>query len=296
MAGPNYVFESHHRPGRYWTTEEKNRLRCELRHVGDASLPFVPNYQCFSDSPAAFDNKIMVIAREGGPAGRIVAFVSCILLTVDGVGTVVHTGLTCVLPEKRRQGFQGQLFTRLHRLLCLRYPAGVWFTSVSSSLCSLVSLLLATSNVFPSPSVDEPQDTHRRIAKAISLHYRAELDIPEDVVFDSERFVYHSSPDSLWYKDPTNKDYHHRNVALNDYYVRLLARVPGSEALQVGFMDPALYLKFGHASIKVGHASTAHTILAFASDFNILASRIRSIFLPSEALWCGLRTIQSWFF
>lgn len=281
MAHSECTFEAHHRPGLYWTTKQKNKLRRELRAVGEASLPSVPNYNCFSDSPSAFDNKVLVLARECGSKGRIVGFVSCILLTVDGIGTVLHTGLTCVLPQKRRQGLQGQLFARLHRLLCAEYPRGIWFTSVSSSLCSLVSLLLATSNVFPSPEVVAPQDTHLRIATAISLHHRAELDIEEDVMFDYDRFLFYSSPDSPWWKDPTNKEYHHRNRILNDFYVAAMEKVPGSEVLQVGFMDPTLYLKIGHTSIKIGHASMAYRLLDYGSELSTLLSRIHRYFLSS---------------
>lgn len=294
MAPIKYAFESHHRPGRHWTTKQKDKLRCELRAVGEASLPSVPNYNCFSESPTAFDNKVMVIAREGGSTGRIVAFVSCILLTIDGIGTVLHTGLTCVLPEKRRQGLQGRLFTHLHRLLCAEYPSGIWFSSVSSSLCSLVSLLLATSNVFPSPDVVTPQDTHVRIATAISQNHRAELDIEGDVTFDPERFLFYSSPDSPWWKDPANKDYHHRNKILNNFYVSAMEQVTGSEVLQVGFMDPMLYLRVGRTSIRVAHASTAYSVLEYGSKLSELLSMIGSHFLSSRSFWRRFTNLRKW--
>lgn len=295
MAESQHVFETFHQPGRYWTTDEKARLRRELRHVGQAALGSVPDYQCFSESPSAFDDKVMVIAREGGPTGRIIGFVSCILLEIDDIGTVLHTGLTCVLPQKRRQGVQKQLFTRLHKLLCTHYPLGIWFTSVSSSLASLVSLFLATANVFPSPKVRTPSDTHRRIAQAVSLHYRTEIDVADDVVFDPERFIFYSSPDSVWYKDPTDKNYHHRNKTINDYYVEQLSQVPGSEVLQVGFMDPTLYLRIGDTSIRVGHASTGHLILASLTELYTLVSRMKSLFSYGRILECGLRNTRLWF-
>jgi hypothetical protein len=186
------------------------------------------------------------------------------------------------------------LFTGLHKLLCTYYPAGIWFTSVSSSLSSLVSLFLATDNVFPSPKVSSPSETHRRIAQAVSLQYRTEIDVAGDVVFDHERFIFYSSLDSVWYKDPTDKNYHHRNKDINNYYVAQLSRVPGSEVLQVGFMDPALYLRVGSASIRVGHASTGHNIVASITELHILVSRIKSLFRCGRIFECGLKNTRTW--
>ncbi|KAF2134689.1 hypothetical protein P153DRAFT_392013 [Dothidotthia symphoricarpi CBS 119687] len=291
-----YTFEPHHQPGLYWTTKEKDHIRQELRIVGEATLPSVPNYQCFSDSPSVFDDKVIVLAREGGSTGRIVGFVSCVLLPIDGFDTIIHTGLTCVLPEKQRQGLQSRLHTSLHKLLCTVYPQGIWFTSVSSSISSLVGISLKTANVFPSPDVAQAQETHQRIAKDISLRHRAALNIDDDVMFDCDRFVFYSSPDSLWYRDPKDKGHHHRNVAYNNYYMTLLSQVPGSEVLQVGFMDPALYVKVGNTSKKIGHASTAHSILAYITGFQALLSKSRSMFPSVDGFWQGLRGLRTWYY
>ena len=234
-----YTFETHFQPGQYWTMAEKDQVRNELRRVGEACLPIMPNYQCFSDSPSAFDDKIVIIARQE-PASRIVAFTSASLLVIDDFGTVLDVGLTCVLPEQRRQAFQFRLFARLLTLICKKHPKGIWVTNISGTPSSLASIALAMTDVFPSPDVAVPQETHLRIAHAVSLHHRAHLSISDDAIFTPESFVFQNSaiPGSPWHRDITDPQYQHRHVATNDYYLAMLAQQPGNEVLQVGYVDP----------------------------------------------------------
>ena len=176
--------------------------------MASTCLPAVPDYNCFASTDTVYDDKILVIVREDN---RIISFVSCVLLEIADIGTVLHTGLTCVHSDHRRQGLQASMFRRLHRVLCREFPTGIWYTSVSSSLCSLASLYTVTRNTYPSPEVLKPSVTHLHIATEVAKHARKAIDVEEDVEFDAQEFLFYSSPDSVWWKDPLDEKYHHRN-------------------------------------------------------------------------------------
>jgi hypothetical protein len=161
--------------------------------------------RCFAESANVFDDKVLVLAREEHHNGCLVAFVSCILIEVAHVGTVLHTGLTCIHPDKQRQGLQRLLHTRLWTLLCHEYPKGMWYTNSASSPCGLVGMFEVTKNVFPSPKMTRPSDTQRVIAKDFSNIHRGKADIGDEIIFDEEDFVFHCETEGVWYKDPHDR-------------------------------------------------------------------------------------------
>jgi hypothetical protein len=63
----------------------------------------------------------------------------------------------------------------------------------------------ATKNVFPSPTMTKPSDTHRAIAEAFSDLHRTKADIEDETIFDDENFVFHCETEGVWYKNPHDR-------------------------------------------------------------------------------------------
>lgn len=49
-------------------------------------------------------DKIFATARHGSAAGPVVGFVAGRLININGFGTVFHTGLTAVVPDRQSKG------------------------------------------------------------------------------------------------------------------------------------------------------------------------------------------------
>lgn len=240
--------EFHHRPGRGLEPRARARLVDELRRVGAACLPELPDYQCFQ-GPEALDDKVITVARDR--AGRALGFCSAILLDVPGVPAVLHLGLTCVHPDARGRRLTHRLTGRLATQYLLRYrPFGrVWLSNVACVLSSVGNVATSFDAVFPSPFVDRPSATHRRIAEAIDQRYREAIYIHPDAEFDARRFVFRGSvAGTVFQKSPDDTRYHHREAGLNAFYTALLDLDAGDEVVQVGHFSLATlerYLRTG---------------------------------------------------
>jgi hypothetical protein len=246
------IFTIHDRPGLKLTLSENVSLVKELRGLASLSLNPLPNYQCFSRSPRALDDKIIITAhkkiekdnRVGGAdvteQGDLVAFTSAVLLPIQGLdegGEVFHTGLTVVDPSIRRQGLLVQLFMRLLiHILTGRSPTDrIWITSLSEIPNSLVHVTTFMAEVFPSPSVACPSETHLLIARAIDRDHREKMLISPTATFEEGKFVFRGSNNSeegrVFLKDANDPQYWHRNRLANDFY-RALLKNTGDEVLQ----------------------------------------------------------------
>lgn len=251
------IFTLHDRPGLSFRSGEKPNLVEELRGLASISLNPIPDYQCFSSSPDALDDKIIITAHKkvqkkdgAGMAlaekGDLLAFTSAVMLHIPGLddegGEVLHTGLTVVDPSIRRQGLLVQLFMRLLLHICAgKSPTDrVWITSLAEIPNSLVHVAKFMADVYPSPSVPCPSDTHLLIARAVARDHRKKMLISPTAILDEENFVFRGSNDTkdgrVFLKDSEDPQYWHRDQVANDFYRALLER-KGDEVLQVGYID-----------------------------------------------------------
>ncbi|KAL3424994.1 hypothetical protein PVAG01_04275 [Phlyctema vagabunda] len=275
-----YIYESYLRPGLNWSLDTRQKVSHELRGIAKICLGSVPEYQCLSNSRAAFDNNILIIAREK-QSNKAVAFTSGLLLEIDDtIGTIFHTGLSCVLPEAQRQGLSHVLFGEVALRLFTAYPNGIWFTNLACLPSSLGNISLAAHNMFPSPRMTAPTDTHLRIARAISTSHRADMLISEKATLDPTTFVFHNSnpQDSPFCKTPGDPKIQHRQPRFNDFYNQLLGETPGNEVLQVGFCNPFTWLLICTISLK--DPRYLHLLLVNATVYlrNRLVRNIRSLY------------------
>jgi hypothetical protein len=81
-------------------------------------------------------------------------------------------------------------------------------------------------------------------------------------------------PLAYTYKRTDNSCSHHKNKEVNNFYVEYLAQVPGSEILQIGYLDWAVHLSIVGLSIYVGNLATWHDMItsgyAFLSKMGLL--------------------------
>jgi len=212
------AFTIHDRPGLRSTPSANLTLVAELRALASLSLDPVPDYQCFSRSSSALDDKIVITAHRKGERddrekGQLVAFTSAVMLQIEDLDAeVFHTGLTIVHPSIRRQGLLVQLFMRLliHINSDCSPEQRIWITSLAEIPNSLVHVATFMAEVFPSPSVQEPSETHLLIARAVNKVHRKKMLIAPGAVFNEENFVFRGSNDSeegrVFQKDSDNPE------------------------------------------------------------------------------------------
>jgi hypothetical protein len=224
---------------------EKQRLSRALYDVADACFDEVPDYQCLS-GPDGLNNNVLTVAR--GADGRILGFASALLLDVEGLkAPVLHLGLTCVHPDARGL----RLTHRLASQLAVKYlihsnPLGkIWLSNVACVLSSVGNVAMNFDDVYPSPFVHKPSETHLRIARAISARYRTDIYIHEGAPLDEETFVFRGSVGgTMFQKDADDTRYHHRETKLNDYYQQVMNFDDGDEVVQIGHYSLATFLRY----------------------------------------------------
>lgn len=245
-----FEFELYLCPGMHWSPSRRKAFISELRPLASKCLHPLPDYQCLSYDVSALDDKLFIIARRSADSD-IVAFTSAVFLPMktpqqhrDASShsqsfNVFHTGLTCISPDIRRQGMTIELFARIFIFMTDRHPEGFWLTNLAEVPSSLVSISHYATQVFPSPTLKTPSTMHLHIAKSISKYYRDALHISPDAVFDENRFVFTGSnpPGSCFRKSRDNRQFHHRNEAVNEFYRNLLGEKEGSEVLQVAYVS-----------------------------------------------------------
>lgn len=235
-------FELHDREGGDWTDDQKSQLSQELRTFASTCLFPLPDYNCLSSNfSTAFDDKIIAIARSS-TTREIMGFTSAVFLkgfNDKSVPFVLHTGLTCVSENLRRQNLTIFLFYHIFYHLCYSYPEGFWLSNLAGITSSLGSISRYGTSVYPSPSLPTPSPMHRLIAKTIDLCHRDKMLVSSSAVFDSERFVFLGSnqPGSCFYKDRDDVRYADRQSTINEFYRKLLRKNGGDEVLQVAFVN-----------------------------------------------------------
>jgi hypothetical protein len=232
-------FELHDREGGDWTDHQKSQLSQELQTF--ASTCLFPHNCLSSNFSTAFDDKIIAIARSS-TTRMIVGFTSAVFLkgfNDKSVPFVLHTGLTCVSENLRRQNLTIFLFYHIFVRLCSSYPEGFWLSNLAGITSSLGSISRYGTNVYPSPSFPTPSSMHRLIAKTIDLCHWSKMLVSSSAVFDSERFVFLGSnkPGSCFYKDRDDVRYADRQSTINEFYRKLLRKDGGDEVLQIAFVN-----------------------------------------------------------
>ncbi|KAH8102164.1 hypothetical protein BXZ70DRAFT_57012 [Cristinia sonorae] len=250
-----FHFQFYDRPGTHWSAERITTLVTELRQCASLCLDPIPDYQCLSYSPSSLDDKMIAIARLGSSTGPIVAFYSSVILDVPSLETpgttiqVLHTGLSCIVPDARSFGLTIVLcaHTYLH-MIETYHPSGFWYTGLSELPSALVTLAKYGHDPFPSPTNSStPSPMHLHIARSIAntSQLRDKLLISPDSVFDETSFVFKGSnpPDSCFRKDSDEEKWHHRDKASSIFYRKLLGVNEGNEVLVVGYILPSTILE-----------------------------------------------------
>lgn len=239
-ARPALTYSLLIRPGLHLPLAEQRALVGELRAVAATCFEGeAPRYQALSGDPAELARAVIALARD--ERGALMAFCSCLLLSVDGVGDVFHLGLTCVAPEARSLGLTHTLLSKAATGYLLRHrPFGsVWVSNVACVLSSIGNVALHFDDVHPSPyRPATPSAAQLAVARAISAHHRAAAAIDAEAELDEAAFVFRRSvPGTCFEKSASDDRYHHRDARLNGWYAQRMRFVDGDEVVQVGRMS-----------------------------------------------------------
>ena len=237
-----YTVDVLDRPGQTLPESTRRSLQQEFRTLAAACLDPLPDYQCISSAPDALDDKLIVVVRVR-QTKRMVAFTSAIYLRMSltrdaAKSTVLHTGLTCVSPDSRRQSLISLLFYHLCAYLRTRpeFVGGLWITSASATLSALGFISQYATDVYPSLGQAAPSETHLRIGRAIITHHHHDLHFSANAQLNEATFVVRGHA-ACFDKDPGNSQNSHRDSEINEFYRELLARDQDSSILQVGIFE-----------------------------------------------------------
>ena len=241
-----FRFEVMYRPGHNLGDKELSELVSHLHSVGQSCFDELPTYQVFKGTRDAFQDKVLALAWNGE---KLAGFCSELILKVDGIGEVLHLGLTCIRPEYRSSGLTHRLTSKATMCYLLRSGrllGKIWVTNCAAVLGSLVNVYLHFDSVYPSPANDaHPSENHLKIAEAIDRFYREDLYIHSNAVFDQKSFLFRGSiKDTAFEKAEDDRRFHHRNTDHNNYYRNLISFENGDEVLQVGYAG--LFTYFNH--------------------------------------------------
>lgn len=234
------------RPGCHLSDVQLGHLVDELREVASLCFDELPYYQALTGRRQDLMNSVLTVARRAD--GTMAGFCAALILDVDGVGQVIHLGLTCVRPGQRGGGLTHQLMSRLltQYLLRNRLWGRLWISNVACVLSSLGNVARHFENVFPSPEGPRrPWPQHMRIAEAIDRYYRDVIYIRPDARFDDRNFVFRGSvKDTMFVKRGDDARYFHRDEALNRFYAERMDFSEGDEVLQVGYVSLLTAFKY----------------------------------------------------
>ncbi|KAI1073943.1 hypothetical protein F5B20DRAFT_565267 [Whalleya microplaca] len=244
----NYKYEIVKQPSQDLSGQALRELHTSLCELGALCLNPLPDYQVFvKDLSVAFGGKILVLARQGD---QLVGFVSVVTIATPKLEhAIIHSGLTCIHPEHQRwQGILQQLFANLFLHLLTEYPTGVWMTTVTNIVSSLVHMNKYSINSFPSPHWErerqsaQPSEVHLRIAREFSARHRRIALVSPAAEFDERNFVFRGSnafeDAAAFDKDIDNGKHWHRDRETSAFYRSFLRPGSGDEVLLVGFLDP----------------------------------------------------------
>jgi hypothetical protein len=246
MSQDEFSFEYWEKPGKLWSSEEIDIYGDELREVASHCFDEVPEYQCLTKEREELSRNVIVMARN--KRSKLVGFVSAVLIDVDGIGEVLHMGLTCVHPEARKKQLTHRLMSRLLiNYLVKNSPfSKVWVSNVACVVSSLGNVAQHFENIYPSPFfAGDPSEQHLKIAQTISEKYRKTVAINEEATLDEKNFVFRGSvKGSVFVKSSHDRKYFHRKKHLTDYYLNLLDLENGDEAVQIGYISLMTFPKY----------------------------------------------------
>ena len=240
-------------PGKCQTQSQNEKLVQEIKEVVATCLEEVPSYQVLTGEKEELDRAIVATARDS--KGRLLGFCSALVLDIEAVGRVFHTGLTCVHPRARGKKLTHKLTSKILTQFLLKESMfdSTWITNCACVLSSIGNVAKYFEEVYPSPyGPKAPSFEHLQIAKEVSTKYRAQLEINNTANFNEETFVFEGSVDgTVWEKDPNDIRFHHREKELTAYYKDLLDFSRGDEVLQVGKVSLMTIPKyFGKQALK----------------------------------------------
>lgn len=241
-----FNYETLFYPGKSLSDNDLDKLVTELKEVASLCFPETPNYQALTGKRAELERAVITTARD--KQGNLKGFCSALVLAVESVGNVFHTGLTCVHPNARGKKLTHKLTSKLLIKFLLKESLfkETWITNCACVLSSIGNVALYFEDIYPAPcGVEVPTLTHVNIAKAISEKYRAPIAINETAKFNINTFVFEGSVEgTLFEKNAEDQRFHHRNKKLTNYYKALLDFERGDEVLQVGKVSLMTFPKY----------------------------------------------------
>jgi hypothetical protein len=239
----SYRVDYHGSPGLNWSDDDIVATTEAFRSVASSCFNGqVPEYQCLLGTRECLEDKVITIARSSDD-GKIIGFCSAVLFHVPGLSDpVLHTGLTCVVPEARRLGLVRALLSSLltnFALRSFRPWRTIWLTNLAAVVSSLGAFSSTFDDCYPSPRFPDaapPSETHLLIAR----HFVANTDritiLNPKAEFDETKFVFEgANRGNMFAKDKGANP--HRSNAVNTFFESRLDFERDDEMLQVAWLN-----------------------------------------------------------
>lgn len=241
-----FKFKTYFYPGKTFNDIELASLTNELREVASVCFDECPDYQSLTGKREELSRAIITTAREK-KSGKLMGFVSALMLEGEYEERFLHLGLTCARPEARGKKLTHKLTGKtIMKVLLRRVPfSSLWISNCACVLSSLGNVALYFEELSPSPYGPAPTFRHLSIARAISKNYRVPIAIAKEAVLNEDKLVFEGSvPGTIFAKDPRDSRFHHRDPAITNYYLNLLDFERGDEAIQIGRVSFMTFPKY----------------------------------------------------
>ncbi len=237
-----------YKPGLSMNDSALENFSVMIKDAAASCFGALPDYQVMRGTRDELRDKVIAVAWSDATKTQIDGFCSSVLLPVEGVGEVLHLGLTCVRPSARSRGLTHVLTHKAVASQLFRTSpiiGKLWISNCAAVLSSLVNVALYFENVYPSPFArSRKTKEYDLIAAAIDAYYRDKMFINDDAVFDGESFIFQKSvKNTVFQKEGSDPTFHHRNRILNSYYQGILDFDRGDEVLQIGYASTFAAIK-----------------------------------------------------
>ena len=234
------VIEVYYKPGLMVDDAELEYLTEKIKETAETCFTSLPDYQVMKGTREELSDKVIAVSWSDRKRSQVDGFCSSVLLPVEGIGEVMHLGLTCVHPDARSRGLTHILTHKAVASQLLRTSPLVgklWISNCAAVLSSLVNVAVYFENVYPSPFFkNRKTEEHVMIGEAINKYYRDKMYINPDAEFDREEFIFRRSVrGTVFQKSSSDYKYHHRNRILNSFYQQIMDFDNGDEVLQIGY-------------------------------------------------------------
>ena len=239
-----FYVKTYDKPGTWMADESLSKLQSEIRKLGNACLPSIPEYGVYSKNREAYNNRLISCIYKRS-TNELIAFSAAFYWSYKSdiknkKQEVIHLGLVLVHPDYRKRKLMYWLY---HQPLTSYFLKGlcrtVYITSTTMDPVIVGSVSDGFNSVFPDYKIGymtKPSTHYSEIAASFFKTQGKEIGMYEKASFDPDHFIIKGSSlgvcKSLMVRFEDAPKY--RKEPCNQFCKKYLDYGNGDEIIQVG--------------------------------------------------------------